>query len=391
MRAIEKKKNILYLAMFLSSVSFFSFFPYLSILLKKSYTLSYWQIGALVGSIALISSCGSWLGGYLADRWRGTSQIQAANLLFSLSLFGIYFVEDITLVIIAVLMLGCARLLFEPAIKKELLSVDDGTGKVFRMRYLALIFGAVLGPVISGMLTFLGLKTGFLLAALLYFFCFLAISVGIPASPIFKSPRLRTKGTINIPPIVILILIGFLFFLGISQFTTTIPLYLNELHGSQSDYVYRLLLTGNAILAALLTFNIGRVTKLLSQIGQVIAASTALSVAFVTLIFADKSIWILGLTVVLYTFAEVVLFPLPDTMVTEYSEQADHGLALGLLDLRYIAFFLGPLTGGYLLGESAIALFLVTAIMMLFISPMYLLLKKNRNLNASLSMGGTAI
>ena len=391
MTVIEKKRNILYLAMFLSSVSFFSFFPYLSMLLKESYALSYWQIGGLVGSIALISSCGSWLGGYLADRWHCKSQIQSANFLFSLSLLGIYYVENITTVVVSILLLGCARLLFEPAIKKELLSVDDGSGQVFRMRYLALIIGAIVGPVLSGMLTLWSAKAGFLLAALLYLTCLLAIAFGVPVSPVPKSSRLRTQTTINVRPIIVLILIGLLFFLGISQLTTTIPIYLNDLYGSQSEYVYRALLMTNAVLAALLTFNIDRIKTFSSQTGQVIVASTALALSFVVLIFVDKAIWMLGLTVVLYTFAEVVLFPLPDTMATKYSGNADHGFALGLLDLRYIAFFLGPLTGGYLLGKSATTLFLATAVAMLFISPLYLLLSKNRYPQSPSPMNRAAI
>src|SRR5690554_445430 len=345
--------------MFLSSVSFFSFFPYLTMILKESYTLSYWKIGALVGSIALISSCGSWLGGYLADRWRCTYQIQSANLLFSLSLLSIYYVENIIAVIIAILTLGCARLLLEPAIKKELLSVDDGTGKVFRMRYLALIFGAILGPVLSGMLTFWSVKAGFLLAALLYFACFLAIAFGISTSPAPQASRLRAKGTINVPPIVVLILIGFLFFLGISQLTTTIPLYLGELYGSQSKYVYRALLMANANLAGLLTLNIDRVIKFSSQTGQLVVSSIALALVFVMLIFANRTVWIRGLTVFLCAFAEVILISISDTMATKYAGIAVHGFVLCLLYLRYITFFLRQVVRGYLLRKSATTLFLV--------------------------------
>ncbi len=372
----QRKRNVLYVSMFLSSISFFSFFPYLSMLLRNAYALSYWQIGALVGSIALIASCGSWWGGWLADRWQSTSQIQWANLLYSLALLSIFYFENIAVVVAAILIIGFARLLLEPAIKKELLGVDDGTGKVFRIRYLSLIYGAILGPVLSGLLLLWSEKAGFLLAAALHFGCLLLFSFGIPAAPARASLPVRRESTLNVPPILILILIGLLFFLGVSQLTTTIPLYLHGLYGAQSEYVYRSLLLANAALAAFLTFNIGWVTRLLSPAGQVISASAALSLAFITLIFAESSLWVLGATVILYTYAEVLLFPLPDTLVTRYAGAADHGLVLGLLDLRYIAFFLGPVTGGYLLGESAPVLFVSLALAMMLIYPMYRLLDK---------------
>lgn len=356
-------------------------------LLKSAYTLSYWQIGALVGSIALISSCGSWWGGWLADRWRSTSQIQWANLLFSVALLTIFYFENLGLLVAAILALGFARLLLEPAIKKELLSVDDGTGKVFRIRYLSLIFGAILGPALSGLLILWSAKAGFLLAAALYFGCLLTFAFGIPAAPARASMPARSESTLNVSPIVILISIGFIFFLGVSQLTTTIPLYLDALYGARSEYVYRALLLANAVLAALLTFNVGWVTKPLSPTAQVISASAALSLAFITLIFAASNLWVLGVTVILYTYAEVLLFPLPDTLVTRYSAATDHGFVLGLLDLRYIAFFLGPVSGGYLLGESAPILFLCLALAMTAIYPMYLLLDK-RPLNEAAAVSG---
>ena len=161
--------------MSLSAVVDFAIFPYLTIYLKEQLRLGNAASGLVVGSIALIASCGAWLGGRLVDRVGWLRMLRLAGILYILVFMALAMTKRLEVVICLIMLLGVCQLLREPTLKTALVIHDDGSGRLFKLRYMALTGGAILGPLLSATLSPYGEKISFTYAAI-FFTLYLAIT-----------------------------------------------------------------------------------------------------------------------------------------------------------------------------------------------------------------------
>lgn len=136
----------------LNSIAFFSASPFLTLYLKDHSQLSLAVIGAVVGSIALISAIGGIAGGVMVDRLGAVLCIRLGLAVYIATYLLLAMVQGTAAIVALIMLLGVGRLLVEPAMKKLMSLAGGDDGSIFRFRYMTLCIGAIIGPAIGGLL-----------------------------------------------------------------------------------------------------------------------------------------------------------------------------------------------------------------------------------------------
>ena len=362
------REALLVVLMALSSIALFAIFPYLALYLKTQFALGDGQAGLAVGGMALISSCGAWFGGRIVDRLGWLGVLRGACVLWIAVLALLYQARSLPAVLVLIGMIGVCRMLMEPALKTALVLHDDGTGRLFKRRYMTLVAGAIAGPVLSTAFAPFGPQAAFGLAAILFAVHFaltllLRAGAAAPAAPSPAGPGVDRR------TVLLLIALGFLFFVGFSQYESTLSL---RLAGAFPVGIglYRRLLLLNAALAIPMMHASDKLLGRLAMRTQVAIGVIAFAIAM-ALLFGARDAGLVYIGATLFTLGEVILFPLPDIAAARLSTH-NRGRLMGLVDLRYLGFFVGPALGGAMLERSPGALAVLLCAGALAIHPVYL-------------------
>ena len=374
--ASDNRQTVVLVAlMCLSSVALFVIFPYMALFLKDQFALTNTAAGLAVGSIALISACGAWLGGMIVDHVGWLRMLRLSSVLYVLVFLALAATRRLELVVGLIFLIGFCRLLMEPALKTALVIHDDGSGRLFKLRYMALVGGAIVGPAISTALVPYGAQGGFVLAAA-FFVVYLAMTLLLQAGSRTATAGKAAPLSVDWFAVCTLITLGFIFFLGFSQFETTLSLRLAAVFAPDGAVMYRKALLVNAVLAIPVMYLCDRLLANVAMRSQVVIGVVAMTIALWLLFGAPHLAWCVYVGASLFTLGEVILFPLPDIAAAKLATAENRGRLMGLIDIRYLGFFAGPALGGVLLDHSETALAVTLCLLSLAILPVYLLSEK---------------
>lgn len=349
----DKSQFILLVAlMTLSSFSFFVVFPYLALHLHIELSMSETAVGLVVGVVVLISSISAWFGGYLVDRFGAKLLLGVASVGYTLVFLGLFFTSTIGLTILLLCAIGLCRMMMEPALKSILAATSKEDGRLFKIRYLTLIAGAAFAPLIVGIVPNGSFKWLFLFAAMLQAaFFVLSRTITVPNSMSSQSEINTSPLDISLGMLFGLIMFGMLFFLVFSQLETTVSLFLNQVFYPIGVEYYRYVLITNAILAFVFLAATEKFLESTTTRPVVFVACMSMALSM-WLVFSSSTLWQLLVGVALFTLGEVILFPLPDILAARVAKAGTEGRLMGLVDIRYFGFFVGPLLGSALLTAS---------------------------------------
>ena len=148
--------------------------PFAALYLADRTELSAAGIGAVVGGIPMIAAFGGLLSGMVADRF-GAVRLMRLGLLLNVVVYGaLAFATAPAAIVVLFLSLGLARTMVEPSMKKLLSLADTGDGRIFRVRYITLCMGAIVGPAVGGVL-YHASPAAFFLAPAGFFALYLAV------------------------------------------------------------------------------------------------------------------------------------------------------------------------------------------------------------------------
>lgn len=376
---LKRQKQYLVLLMSLSAIIEFTIFPYLTLYLKTQLKLSNEAAGLTVGSIALIAACGAWLGGWLVDRLGWLPMLRLSSLFYGLVFLGLSITMRSGTVIGLIITLGLCRLLMEPALKTALVIHDDENGRLFKLRYMALVGGAIIGPLLSATLSAYGDQSGFTVAAFL-FAIYLAMTGLLKKHEASTTKNKTLPLSVNWRAICLFITLGFIFFLVFSQFETTLSLRLSHVFGADGPSIYRKALLINAVLAIPMLQFTDRMLVFIPLNVQIALGVLLMSLSVWLLFGASHVNWCIYLGAGFFTFGEVILFPLPEIAMAKLVTKENRGQLMGLVDLRYLGFFFGPAMGSLLINNPRPVLALTLCALSLTIFPLYLSSTKNKNL-----------
>ncbi|MFF3431711.1 MFS transporter [Streptomyces sp. NPDC002602] len=349
----------------LNSLAFFTMVPFLTLYLSDTTSLSGAMIGALVGSIALIQAVGSLAGGSFTDRYRPTMLLRCGVLIYTVACAALTTARSLPLLVALIALMGISEAIMNPSMKKllSLASTAMGDG-AFRARYAAFSLGAVLGPLLGGLL-YQGSRRGLFVASAVLFAGYLLLlqagkrlleplegagAGGKQKGSWRHAVRDRTLLRLTAGALVL----TFVF----AQFESMIPLYLKAERGSDAVGLFSMLFSVHAVLGILLQVPAVRLSKRLHT-GRIAAiGSFGFATAFLCFPMMRAScVWLVA-AVVAWTVGEALLMPLPDVTVHELAPDEHKGAYFGLAELRYLGFFAGPAVGGALLDGSSSAYFL---------------------------------
>jgi MFS family permease len=340
----------------LNSVSFFGTLPFLTLYLSDISTLRPAAIGAVVGSVPLVAAVGGLVGGSLSDRV-GAARLVRYGLAGYVVLYGLLAVaRSLPVVVVLIVLLGVGRLLVEPAMKTMLsLAAGEGGGNVFRIRYITLCVGAMIGPLIGAVLYSVAHWLIFLLPAVIFLAYLVFLTVNLARLRTLDRPagaasgRASWRDALRHRALLLVVAGGFVVFFGFSQFESILPLFIKSVRGDAAVRWFSVLLVANALLGILLQYPAERASRRLSNGPLALVGCLAFAGGLLLFGLLPTSPWFLYAGVVLWTVGEALLLPMPDMIIHAITPEDRRGTWFGLAELRYLGFFVGPVVGGALL------------------------------------------
>ncbi|KOX11358.1 hypothetical protein ADL05_23670 [Nocardiopsis sp. NRRL B-16309] len=377
MWSLSRDERTLVLGALLNSMAFFAVLPFASLYLADRTALTTPLIGAVVGGIALVAAVGGLFGGMLVDRF-SAMRLMCLGLAANVTVYCLLaFVQVPTAIIALLLALGAARTLVEPGMKKLLSLADTGDGRIFRIRYITLCLGAIIGPAVGGVLYSASPLAFFLVPAGL-FALYLAVivirgrelaSLEGPAAE-RRSSRGHVGAALRDRALLSAVAAGAVVFLVFSQVESIIPLYMREQYSDRTEYYFAALLICNAVLALVMQPVIIWISEKLARGPLVLVGCASFALAFVLFAAAPLHLSLLYVGIVFWTLGEAVLLPLPDIAVHELAVDERKGTYFGLSELRHLGFFVGPVVGGWLLDTNASSYFLFMGLFIFLCFPL---------------------
>jgi MFS family permease len=351
----------------LNAVAFFGTLPFLTLYLADISDLSPGAIGTAVGGVALIAAFGGFAGGVLTDRLGAVTLIRAGIALYVLVYVGLSRTQRVPAVVGLVLLLGVGRLLVEPSMKKLLSLAAAGTGSaVFRIRYVTLCLGAVVGPLAGAGLYAVSPAYAFLLPAVIF-----TVYFGLVSASAGRLRAVDARDGAGGPPhwglaladrtLLVIIAGGLMVFFVFAQFESIVPLYIGTVRGEQAIGWFAGLLATNAALGIAMQYPVERLSRRVRTGPMALVGCLGFATALPLFGLLPVSPAFAFAGVVAWTVGEAVLVPLPDVLIHDHTPADRRGAYFGLAELRYLGFFLGPAVGGTLLAAGPWLLFGVLA------------------------------
>ncbi|MDX3586571.1 MFS transporter [Streptomyces europaeiscabiei] len=359
----------------LNSIAFFSASPFLTLYLKDHSQLSLAVIGAVVGSIALISAIGGIAGGVMVDRLGAVLCIRLGLAVYIATYLLLAMVQGTAAIVALIMLLGVGRLLVEPAMKKLMSLAGGDDGSIFRFRYMTLCIGAIVGPAIGGLLYLGGsvylfvcpaaLFAGYLLLLVVRGTTLVALDPGRGGGGTEEGRQSYAelfRGLVRDRRLMAAIGAGGMIFLVFSQIDSIIPLFIKEQNAGKAVALIASLLMVNAVLGIVLQVPIAWLGKKVSERLLIVLGCGAFAAGLLLFSAMQVSFVFLYVGIVFWTLGEAILLPMPDIAIHKMAEDGQKGTYFGLAELRYVGFFVGPVIGGGLLAVGATIYFVVMAV-----------------------------
>lgn len=199
------------------------------------------QVGMVLGCFGLGSVCGSWLGGWLTDRF-GNYRVQAFSLLFTVPIFLVlpYFktFESLAAMVFVLTLIADT---FRPAnsVSVARYAKPENLTKAYSLNRMAVNLGFSIGPALAGFLAtfsydwiFYGNAIAALCAAVVFIIVFKGRKPRNHTEPLLiKADRKRAEGDRNAytdTPFIIFNIFCCLFSMAFFQLLSTLPLFYKE-------------------------------------------------------------------------------------------------------------------------------------------------------------------
>lgn len=361
----------------LNSIAFFAAMPFAALYLSDHTELGKPAIGAVVGGIALTAALGGVVGGMMVDRF-GATRLMRIGLALDVVVYALLAtLRNPTAIVLLILSLGLARLLVEPGSKKLLSLAAAGDARVFRVRYMTLCMGAILGPALGGVLYHVSPVAFFAVPAAFYGLYALLIASKSSTLSALEVPgadgetgSYPLRKTLQDRRLLAVVGAGVVVFFVFSQLESMIPLYMEGQYGDRVEAYFAALFITNAVLALVFQVPIDRVSAKLERNHLIVLGCAAFAVSFVCFWASSHSLVLLYVGIVFWTIGEGILLPMPDMAVHEIAVDNRKGTYFGFSEIRHLGFFTGPFVGGFLLQASVPVYFAVMAAFIFFCVPL---------------------
>lgn len=335
--------------------------PFLAIYLTKVKGVSSTETGMIIAVSAFIGIGTSFFGGYLSDRFGRKIVLYLSIFLWTAVFVAFGIVDSVPGFFAANAMNGFCRSIFEPTSRALLADLTQPKNRlvIFNLRYTAINFGVIFGPILGFYLGSSKTTFPFFIAAVVYaiYGITLMLTFRNQKSKIIEEEqpveRITLKAAMNVvrtDSVLLLSLIGLILATaGYSQFSSTLPQFLSNTGSIHTGAkLFSLLLALNAAIVIAIQYPLLKLTKRYSPVLSIILGNIICSLSLLGF-GLTKSIpgWI-GI-VTLFTLGEVFMFSMTDMFMDSIAKPNMRGTYFGAMGFTQIGSVVGPSFGGFLL------------------------------------------
>ncbi|WP_127500354.1 MFS transporter [Actinoplanes solisilvae] len=343
--------------------------PFLAVFLRKDLGLEPGMIGFIIGSSVFFSIFAGFVGGSLSDLL-GRARLLVVSLLGVMGSFlGLYFSDGVLAVFVFNATLALSSSSFAP-VGKALLSdllPRERRAKTFSYQYMATNMGYAVGPVVGAAVGLAGGRAAFLAGAVGYGLYLVGLVAVLRLAPKAAAGRLGggeagkqhfgsvLRGLADSARIVaidrrllFLILAGLLLEAVHGRISSLLAQYLS-VGFADGVTILGYVLATNAVTVVVLQVFVSRFMVKRNPVTS-ITVGGLLTVAGMVGFALAGNVWHFIVAMVVFSLGEILIYPAEFAIIDRIAPEESRGAYFGAQTFAQIGVFIGPFTGGLLLG-----------------------------------------
>ena len=334
--------------------------PFLGIYMSSELGFSKTQIGLVLGCFGLGSVCGSWLGGWLTDKF-GNFKVQTWSLIMVIPLFLVLpqfrTFEGLALMIFILTLVAD---IFRPAnsVSVARYAKPENITRAYSLNRMAVNLGFSIGPALGGFLAkfsynwiFYGNAIAAACAAIVFIYFFRNRKARTEVGQIKPSDQqtddkpVRNAYTDGL--FIVFNVLCCLFSMAFFQLLSTLPLYYKEVHLLHSDQI-GLLLGFSGLVIVLFEMVLVHVVEHRFSVRQIMLWGTAISGMSYLMLTGNFGIAWLFLAMFFLSTGEMLTLPFTATVAISRASRSNQGAYMGFNSLAFAAAnIFSPFLGTY--------------------------------------------
>jgi predicted MFS family arabinose efflux permease len=304
------------------------------------------QVGIVLGCFGLGSVCGSWLGGWLTDRF-GNFKVQACSLILVAPLFLIASqVKSFEGLALMVFILTVVADTFRPAnsVSVAAYAKPENITRAYSLNRMAVNLGFSIGPALGGFLAtisydwiFYGNAIGAGVAAIVFIYFFKDrkpnIRKQVNRDEIDKLPK-RNAYTDKV--FIVFNILCFLFSLAFFQLLGTLPLYYKDIY-ALDEHQIGLLLGFSGFVIVIFEMVLVHFVENRFIIRNILFWGTLTTAISYTMLNVDMGGWWLYLAMFMLSTGEMLILPFTATLAIQRAGLNNQGAYMGFNSLAFSA------------------------------------------------------
>lgn len=332
--------------------------PFLSVYMTQALGFSIKETGYVLSFFGLGAVTGSWLGGWLSDKF-GFFRIQAISLFFIVPMYFILpELRTVESLAVGIFFLSVISDTFRPAnsVAIAYYAKPENLTKAFSLNRMAINLGFSIGPALGGILAsisyywlFYGNALGSLLAGLVFYIYFNNRKTKFPKENTASTTKVITTEKAPSPykdrKIMLFSLLCALYAICFFQLLTTLPLFYKEVH-QLSEAEIGIILGYSGIFIVVLEMLLVQIADKRLTISQILIGGTLLCGLSFVMLNLNSSLLMLYISMSVLCVSEILAMPFMSTVIVKNSVESNRGAYMGLYSLSFsVAHVFSPFLG----------------------------------------------
>ncbi|SEK95953.1 MFS transporter [Parapedobacter koreensis] len=319
--------------------------PFLGIYMTQALNFTIREVGVVLACFGLGAVTGSWLGGWLTDRF-GNFWVQTLSLLVSVPLFLVtpLFTSVETLAIV-IYLLSVVTESFRPAnsVSVARYARPENITRAFSLNRMAINLGFSIGPAMGGFLAsisyhwiFYGNALGAFIAALIFivFFAKRKGTVRHKSTDIKTTASTRPQSPYRDRAFLLFSLLCCIYAICFFQLLSTLPLFYQKTHALDEKHVGILLGFSGFVVVVFEMLLVHIAERRLSYATSIFWGTALCAVSFAMLPM-PTGYWVLYASIFLMSISEILAMPFMASVAVQRASRQTQGAYMGLNALAF--------------------------------------------------------
>lgn len=346
--------------------------PFLAIYLIAATDMSPTMVGVTVGIGSLAGMFGGFFGGYLSDRFGRRIVMLAAIYMWGFVFLGFAFTGIPILFALLNAVNGLCRSFYEPVSQALMADLTEKEKRfsVFSLRYLAINIGVSVGPLLGTLFAAMSGRLPWIITGCVYLSYGILLHIllkkfGIHKIEGEKKEQVTMKQSWNVirrdRAFRYFIIGGIVTAIAYSQMTSTLSQFVDGQFANGVE-LFAWMMSVNAIVVVAFQLPFSKWAEKHSPMRAITVGSLFYAIGHIGFAYSG-SWWLLILSMVVFTWGEILTFPAGSMIVDRLAPDDLRGTYFGAQTFTSLGHFLGPWLGGILLqGFSGEVLFVTVAV-----------------------------